>query len=158
MRLRGICAPDASAAAKKVWEKPYWASGTAGACWFCCGVAGAAGTGCAEFDCSSGAALLASDVSILVGVRVTPANAAITIDRTMNSPPRIEVERVRKSAAPLLGDNVAIDSASGDVVRLFRRNAGEALVMAKVEVGLRPVVGHIDFAMLIGGHRPRIDV
>src|SRR2546426_7978702 len=30
--------------------------------------------------------------------------------------------------------------------------------MAKVEVGLRPVVGHVDFAVLIGRHRPRIDV
>ena len=38
------------------------------------------------------------------------------------------------------------------------RDAGEALVMAEVEVGLRPVVGHIDFAVLIGRHRPRIDV
>ena len=40
----------------------------------------------------------------------------------------------------------------------LRGNAGEALVMAKVEVGLGAVVGHIDFAMLIGRHRPRIDV
>ena len=63
---------------------------------------GPAGTGCgaAGFDCSSGAALLASEVSILVGSRVAPAIAAMTIDRTMNAPPRIEVERVRKSAAP----------------------------------------------------------
>src|SRR3546814_1879373 len=30
--------------------------------------------------------------------------------------------------------------------------------MAQVEVGLRPVVGHIDLAVLIGRHRPRIDV
>ena len=37
-------------------------------------------------------------------------------------------------------------------------DAGEALVMAKVEVGLGAVVGHIDFAVLVGRHRPRIDV
>ena len=61
-------------------------------------------------------------------------------------------------AAPLLGDDVAIDAAGGDVVGLARRNAGEALVMAEVEVGLRPVVGHVDFAVLIGRHRARIDV
>ena len=61
-------------------------------------------------------------------------------------------------AAPLAGDDVAVDAAGGDVVRLARRNAGEALVMAEVEVGLGAVVGHIDFAMLIGRHRPRIDV
>src|SRR3546814_11034001 len=30
--------------------------------------------------------------------------------------------------------------------------------MAKIEVGFRPVVGHIDLAMLIGTHRARIDV
>jgi hypothetical protein len=30
--------------------------------------------------------------------------------------------------------------------------------MAKVEVGLRAVVGDVDLAMLIGRHRPRIDV
>ena len=61
-------------------------------------------------------------------------------------------------AAPLLGDDVAVDAAGGDIVRLARGNAGEALVMAEVEIGLGPVVGHIDFAMLIRRHRPRIDV
>ena len=30
--------------------------------------------------------------------------------------------------------------------------------MAKVEVGLGAVVGDIDFAVLVGRHRPRIDV
>ena len=38
------------------------------------------------------------------------------------------------------------------------RNAGETLIMAEVEVGLRAVVGHIDLAVLIGRHRSRIDV
>ena len=61
-------------------------------------------------------------------------------------------------AAPFLGDDVAVDAAGGDIVRLARRNAGEALVMAKVEVGLRAVVGDVDLAVLIGAHRPRIDV
>ena len=37
-------------------------------------------------------------------------------------------------------------------------DAGEALVMAEVEIGLRAVVGHEDLAVLIGAHRPRIDV
>jgi hypothetical protein len=32
------------------------------------------------------------------------------------------------------------------------------LVMAEVEVGLGPVVGHEDLAVLIGAHGPRIDV
>ena len=30
--------------------------------------------------------------------------------------------------------------------------------MAKVEIGLRPVIGHIDFAMLIWRHRAGIDI
>src|SRR5207245_7805627 len=40
-------------------------------------------------------------------------------------------------AAALLGDDVAIDSARGNVVRLARRDSGEALVVAKVKIGLR---------------------
>ena len=38
------------------------------------------------------------------------------------------------------------------------RRAGEALVMAEVEVGLRAVVGDEHLAVLVGRHRARIDV
>ena len=41
---------------------------------------------------------------------------------------------------------------------LRARDAGEALVVAEVEVGLRAVVGDVDFAVLIRAHRARIDV
>ena len=61
-------------------------------------------------------------------------------------------------AAPLAGDDVAVDAAGGDIVRLARGDAGEALVMAEVEVALRPVVGDVDLAVLIGRHGSRIDV
>ena len=61
-------------------------------------------------------------------------------------------------APPFLGDDVEIDAARRDVVGLRRRHAGEALVMAEVEVGLGPVVGDEDLAVLVGAHRPRIDV
>ena len=61
-------------------------------------------------------------------------------------------------AAPLLGDDVEIDAAGGDVVGLGGRHAGEALVMAEIEIGLGAVVGDEDLAVLIGAHRPRIDV
>jgi hypothetical protein len=61
-------------------------------------------------------------------------------------------------SAPLLGDYAGIDAAGRDVVGLARRHAGEALVMAQVEVGLRPVVGDVDLAVLVGTHRPRVDV
>ena len=53
-------------------------------------------------------------------------------------------------AAPLLGDDVLVDAAGGDVVLLVRRTAGEALVVAEVEIGLGAVVGDEDLAVLIG--------
>ena len=61
-------------------------------------------------------------------------------------------------AAALLGDDLLVDAAGGDVVGLHGGTAGEALVMAEVEVRLGPVVGHEDFPVLIGAHRAGIDV
>ena len=61
-------------------------------------------------------------------------------------------------AAPLLGEDVLVDAAGGDVVLAGRRTAGEALVVAEVEVGLRAVVGDEHLAVLVGRHRARIDV
>ena len=61
-------------------------------------------------------------------------------------------------AAALAGDDVLVDAAGGDVVHAVRRPAGEALVVAEVEVGLGAVVGDEDLAVLVGAHRPRIDV
>src|SRR5690606_13179533 len=66
--------------------------------------------------------------------------------------------RAEVIAAPFAGDDLLIDSARGDVVALSRRNAGEALVVAEIEVGFGPVVGHVDFAVLVGAHRPRVDI
>ncbi len=61
-------------------------------------------------------------------------------------------------AAALAGDDLAVDAARGGVVVLPGVNAGEALVMAEVEVGLGAVVGDEHLAVLVGAHRPRIDV
>ena len=61
-------------------------------------------------------------------------------------------------AAALLGDHVGIDPPGRDVVRLPRRHAGEPLVMTEIKIGLGPVVGDVDFAVLVGTHRPGIDV
>ena len=61
-------------------------------------------------------------------------------------------------SAPLLRDNALIDATRGDIVRLFRGNAGKAFIMAEIQIGLRPIVGHIDFAVLIRRHRSGIDV
>ncbi len=41
---------------------------------------------------------------------------------------------------------------------LVGRAAGEALVVAEIEVGLRAVVGHEHLAVLVGRHRAGIDV
>ncbi len=59
---------------------------------------------------------------------------------------------------PLLLDDGLVDLAGGDVVGLGRRHAGEALVVAQIQIGLSPVVGDEHLAVLIGAHRPWIDV
>jgi hypothetical protein len=61
-------------------------------------------------------------------------------------------------AAPLLGEDLLIDAPGGDVVLPARRIAGEALVVAEVEVGLGAVVGDEHLAVLVGRHRAGIDV
>ena len=61
-------------------------------------------------------------------------------------------------AAPLLGEDVLIDAPGGDVVALARRIAGEALVMAEVEIGLGAVIGDEHLAVLVRRHRAGIDV
>ncbi len=61
-------------------------------------------------------------------------------------------------AASLPRNHGRIDATGGDAIRAARRDAGEALVMAEIEIGLGAVIGDVDLAMLIGAHRPRIDV
>ncbi len=61
-------------------------------------------------------------------------------------------------AAAFAGEDVLVDAAGGDVVGLLGRDAGEALVVAEVEVRLGAVVGDEDLAVLIGAHRSGIDV
>ena len=61
-------------------------------------------------------------------------------------------------AAPLLRDHRLVDLARGDAVGAPGRHAGEALVVAEVEVGLGAVVGDVDLAVLERAHGARIDV
>src|SRR5262249_3902506 len=61
-------------------------------------------------------------------------------------------------AAPLLGDDGGVDLAGGDVGGAGEVFVDEALVVTEVEIGLGAVVGDEDLAVLVGGHRPRIDV
>ena len=51
-----------------------------------------------------------------------------------------------------------VDAAGGDVVALVAGPAGEALVMAEIEIGLGAVVGDEDLTVLIRAHRARIDI
>ena len=66
--------------------------------------------------------------------------------------------RAQIIAAPFFFQYGLIDAAGGDIVGLGRRDAGKALIMAKVQIGLGPVVCDKDFAVLIGRHGARIDV
>ncbi len=61
-------------------------------------------------------------------------------------------------AAPLLRDDRLVDAAGRDVAQLGQVGVDEPLVVAEVEVGLGAVVGDEDLAVLVGRHRPRIDV
>ena len=64
----------------------------------------------------------------------------------------------RYSPLPLLVDDRQVNLAGGVVGVAGQRGVGEALVVAQVEVGLAAVVEHVDFAVLVGAHRARIDV
>ncbi len=61
-------------------------------------------------------------------------------------------------AASLFGDDGFVDLSGGEVVLTGEAGVGEPLVVAEVEVGLRAVVGDVDFAVLVGGHRAGVDV
>ena len=37
-------------------------------------------------------------------------------------------------------------------------HAGEAFIMAKIKVGFRAIIGDEDFTVLVGAHRPWIDI
>ncbi len=60
--------------------------------------------------------------------------------------------------APFLLDDAAIDPPRRDIVGLACRDAGEALIMTKVQIGLCAVIGDIDLAMLAGAHRAGVDI
>ena len=61
-------------------------------------------------------------------------------------------------AAALLGDHRGVDLAGRHVGDAGQVGVEEPLVVPDVEVGLRPVVGHEDLAVLERVHRPGVDV
>ena len=72
---------------------------------------------------------------------------------------RDHLDRVAEVVAPsLLLDHRQVDRAGGDVRAAAQGLAGEALVVAEVEVGLASVVGDEDLAVLERVHRSRVDV
>jgi len=60
--------------------------------------------------------------------------------------------------AAFLGQDVLVDAPRRDVVGPRCRPAGEAFVMAEIEIGLGAVIRHEHFAVLIRRHRPGIEI
>ena len=61
-------------------------------------------------------------------------------------------------AAALLGDDLLVDAAGGEIVVAGEAGVGEALVVSKVEIGLGAIVGDKNLAMLKRRHGSGIDV
>ena len=66
--------------------------------------------------------------------------------------------RAQVVAAAFLLQDLPVDAAGGDVALLGGGLAGETLVVAQVEVGLGPVVGHVHLAVLERAHGAGVDV
>ncbi len=72
---------------------------------------------------------------------------------------RNDLHRRAEVIAPALpGDDLLIDPAGRNIVVTQRRPAREALVMTEIEIGLCAILGDKNLAMLIGTHRPGIDI
>ena len=58
--------------------------------------------------------------------------------------------------AALLADHVLVDTPGGEIIPLSHCGADKALVMAQVQIGFRPVLGHEHFTMLERAHGTRV--
>jgi hypothetical protein len=61
-------------------------------------------------------------------------------------------------AAPLFQDDAFVDLAAGEVVMPAEDAIGETLVVPEIEISFGAVVQNVNFSMLEGVHRARIDV
>ena len=61
-------------------------------------------------------------------------------------------------AAALFSQNLIVDLTRGEIIALEHRGAGKTLVVTKVQICLRTVVGDKDLPVLKWTHRPRINV
>src|SRR5579872_686884 len=87
--------------------------------------------------------------------------AEIGLDRFFDGVGEVRDDLHRRAeifAAAFAADHRRIDPAGGLAVGLAGGDAGEALVMAEIEIGFGAVVGDVDLAVLIRAHRARIDV
>ena len=105
------------------------------------------------FDIADGAADLGDDHVHVVGRQLADGRLDLVGDVRDDLDGPAEV-----IAAPFLLDDGKINPARGVIAIAAERGVGEALVMAQVEVGLGPVVEHVDFAVLVGAHGAGIDV
>ena len=62
------------------------------------------------------------------------------------------------AALPFPVQDAPVDFSGRDRGGRAQGFVGEAFVMSQIQIRFRPVVGHEDFPVLIGAHRPRIHV
>ncbi len=60
--------------------------------------------------------------------------------------------------ASFLADHAVIDLSACDIILTAQRAVRESLIMPEVQIRLRAVIGHVNFAVLKRIHSPRIDV
>ena len=107
-----------------------------------------------DLDVADGAADL-DDHDVRIAVATDPRNALLDLVGDVRDDLYRATEVV---AAALLGDDRLVDAAGGDVRKLGQVLVDEPLVVAQIEVGLGAIVSDEDLAVLIGRHRPRVDV
>ena len=61
-------------------------------------------------------------------------------------------------APTLLGDDIGVDLAGGQVGILVQILVDEPLVMSQIQIGLRAVLRHIDLAVLVGAHGAGVSI
>ena len=106
------------------------------------------------FDVADGAADF-DDLHVVVILVGHHADAVLDLARDVRDDLHRGAEEV---ALALLGDHAVVDLAGGGVVQAAHVFVDEALVVAEIEIGFRAVLGDVHLAVLVGIHRPGIDV
>ena len=61
-------------------------------------------------------------------------------------------------SSPLFVENVPVDLSGCQIGVLVQVLVNEPLIVAQIQVGFRPVLGHIYLSVLVRTHGPRIDI